>query len=161
MPNLRHPSLLVVLSLSTIWKNGTGDSVSEGGAPPGMAATTFSTAHGSLAAAEFKIPGAFVLLEYLYAKTLVAVKRVQTYRNCHYWLLEWSYRLPLVVQEERKVSRGLAINFWEKRMRISNSGIELRDNRFRGLVKKKIVACNVCKRKRIRRMRLLKAYRIQ
>jgi hypothetical protein len=58
IPNRRQPSRLVVFKRSSIWKNGTGDSVSDAGGPPGIEPTTFSTVQGSLAIAAVTIPGA-------------------------------------------------------------------------------------------------------
>ena len=57
MPKRRQPSRFVVFSLSSMWKKGTGDSVSDFGAP-GMLATTFSTVQGSFASAAERIAGA-------------------------------------------------------------------------------------------------------
>jgi hypothetical protein len=57
MPNLRHPSRLVVFRRSSIWKKGTGELGSGCGTPPGIFATTASTHHGSFAAAAVRIPG--------------------------------------------------------------------------------------------------------
>lgn len=58
MPNLLHPSRLVVFRRSSMWKNGTGDSESEAGAPPGIEDATFSTDHSSFTVETVGAPGA-------------------------------------------------------------------------------------------------------
>jgi len=41
-----------------MWKNGTGESESDAGAPPGIDPTTFSTVHGSFVIAAVIMPDA-------------------------------------------------------------------------------------------------------
>lgn len=45
MPNRRHPSRLVVLSRSRMWKYGTGESEFSAGGPAGIVARTLGTVH--------------------------------------------------------------------------------------------------------------------
>ena len=56
MLNLRHPSRLVVLRRSSIWKKGTGEDELLCGGPPGSDATTCSTDHGVCGLELFRRP---------------------------------------------------------------------------------------------------------